>query len=416
MKSTTLKPGSSRQVTASAIVLFSALIAASDLVGQTLANHVLSGTVRNQTQERAAGGIEVVLLRLQNGMQEEARTLTDSRGNFRFESAASGATHLLRVTYQSVNYYKQVADDDPLQIDVFDASSEVNRVRGTAEIVRIGNNGNDLHVAEMYEIENASSPPVTQIGDHAFQFFLPPNAKLDSALAAAPGGMAVLASAHLVQTAEGRWAVDFPLRPGATKFGVNYDLPYAGHVRFAPRIAYPTRQLAVMIPSTMRFSSIDTAFHSLQTGAGDFQVEAMNDARPGEVPSFEISGNGTLPLLAAKQELPSTMKRSSSATPTPTSTLSFSIAQTIPVIFIAAISATGLLLFYRFAGGTKRALQAAKPSVRPARSESTGLEIVKQQLFELEVSRLRGSITAEEYGSMKHSLEQAIASNPAKRC
>ena len=414
MNSVTLKISSSRQLKALATILFFTLVTNVRIPAQTADSHVLSGTVRNQSHKRPANGVEVVLVRLQNGMQEEARTLTDSHGNFRFEIADSVATHVLRATYQSVAYYNQVSGNDPVQIDVFEAASEVNNVRGTAEIVRIGNNGNDLHVAEMYEIENASDPPVTEVGDHAFEFFLPPNAKLDSVLAAAPGGMAVLASAHVMQAAEGRWAVEFPLRPGATKFGVNYDLPYTGYATLAPRITNPTHQLAVMIPSTMRFSSGDSAFHPLQSGAADVQVEAMNNARPGEVPLFEISGNGTLPPLAAKQGRPSTMKRSSNATTT--STLSFAIAKAIPVIFTAAVLATGFLLFYRFAGGRKRALRTAKTCVRTAQLASTSLESVKQELFELEVSRLSGSITAEEYGSIKHSLEQAIAENTPQRC
>lgn len=416
MTSTILKQSSSRELRGLVVVLIVMLCVVSNLIGQTLATRVLSGTVRNQTQNRTTQGIEVVLLRLRNGMQEEARTVTDAHGNFRFEIGDSDATHLLRASYQSVAYYTQVAGNDPLQINVFDASSDASNVRGTAEIVRIGNNGNDLHVAEMYEIENDSNPPVTEVGDHAFEFFLPPNAKLDSVLAAAPGGIAVLASAHLVQAAERQWAIDFPLRPGATRFGVNYDLPYTGHAKLAPRIAFPTHQLAVMIPSTMRFSSGDSAFHPLPSGAADVQVEAMNDAQPGEVPSFDISGSGTLPPLAAKQELPSTMTRASNAIPTPTSILWFATSKRIPAVFAAVTLATGLLLFYRFAGGRQRALQAAEPSTRTARAKSTGLEGVKQELFELEVSRLRGTITAEEYRSMKHALEQAIAENTTQRC
>ena len=42
----------------------------------------INGTVRNQTTGKAAAGDEVILLRLQNGMEEEARTRVDAAGAF----------------------------------------------------------------------------------------------------------------------------------------------------------------------------------------------------------------------------------------------------------------------------------------------------------------------------------------------
>jgi len=104
-------------------------------------------------------------------------------------------------------------------------------------------------------------------------------------------------SAALVPGQPGHYTVNFPLRPGATKFAFNYDLPYDGHVAFQTRHAYPLQQMAVMIPPTMKFSSRSPAFKILPIGNSGYQVQAANQLQEGEGPGFEVSGTGALPPL-----------------------------------------------------------------------------------------------------------------------
>jgi len=67
--------------------------------------------------------------------------------------------------------------------------------------------------------------------------YLPPNAKIDSVLAAARGRERDI-SAALVPGEPGHYAVNFPLRPGATKFAFNYDL-LTVVMRVSNKHAYP---------------------------------------------------------------------------------------------------------------------------------------------------------------------------------
>lgn len=91
-------------------------------------------------------------------------------------------------------------------------------------------------------------------------------------MAAGSGKIGVLIAASAVAGEPGHDTVSFPLRPGSTKFAFSYDVPYDGHAAFRPRLAYPLRQLAVMIPPTMKFTSRSTAFQLLPTGNNDYQV------------------------------------------------------------------------------------------------------------------------------------------------
>ncbi|HEX4545176.1 MAG TPA: hypothetical protein VH110_02365, partial [Candidatus Acidoferrum sp.] len=94
------------------------------------------------------------------------------------------------------------------------------------------------------------------------------------------------------------------LRPGATKFAFNYDLPYHGHAAFQTRRTCPLQQLAVMIPPTMKFSSGSPAFGRLATGNTDYQVHAVNRLKAGEAPGFDVDGTGALPPLGDRSGSP----------------------------------------------------------------------------------------------------------------
>jgi len=138
--------------------------------------------------------------------------------------------------------------------------------------------------------------------------------------------MAVVISAAAVSGEPGRFTVNFPLRPGATKFAFNYDLPYRGHAAFQTRHKYPLEQLAVMIPSAMKFSSRSPAFEILATGNTRYHVHAVNQVEAGAGPKFEVSGTEALPPVGDQA---SSHQLSLSPAP-PNPTLSPQVRATLP--------------------------------------------------------------------------------------
>jgi hypothetical protein len=262
----------------------------------------ITGSVRNQSRGEPAACDAVLLLRLDRGMQEEARAKTDALGAFTFNVQYLDKPYLVRVVHHGVSYDQQASAGVVLSIQVFDAARRVRGVTGSIEILRAGTNGNLLHVSDLYEIRNESSPALTQAGERTFEAYLPAKAKISSVLAAGPGEIGVVISAAPVPGEAGHYAVSFPLRPGATKLAFNYDLPYDGHAAFQTRHAYPLQQLAVMIPPTMKFSSRSPAFEALGIGNSRYQVLAANQLKAGEGPEFEVSGTGALPPLRDQAE------------------------------------------------------------------------------------------------------------------
>jgi hypothetical protein len=404
------------------IILGLALIAGCSAAA--LAADTVRGVARNRTLGQFAIGDEVLLLRLDQGMQEEARTKTDSQGSFTLRVQFPDKLHLLRVLHQGVNYDQQVSVGDTVFIDVFDAATKVQGLAGSIEIIRTGTKGDLLHVSDMIEIRNDSSPPLTQAGQRTFEVYLPTHAKIDSVLAASSGKMGVMISATPLASEPGHFTVNFPLRPGATKFAFNYDLPYDGHTTFRTRRLYPLQQLAVMIPPTMKFSSRSPAFQLLPTGNSNYQVRAANRVNAGQGPEFEISGVGALPALQAQAQ-PAPKAPTTVATPAP-SAMSSSQALTqrasaagtvagskpsapvsrrqwwvLAVGGFLALGAGGFLLW-----------RGERISANSAEQSGQGLayssEDLKEELFRLEIDRLHGTISGEEYDSAKQALAGTI--------
>ena len=395
---------------------------------------VISGSVHNQTRNQPASGDDVILLRLDQGMQEEARTRTDQMGAFTINVQVPDKLHLVRIIHQGVNYDERVMAGNSLHISVFDAAPKVPGVTGGIEIIRLGNNGNLLHVSDMIEIKNDSNPPSTQAGEHTFEVYLPPESRIDSVMAAGPGKIGTLITASPVPGDPGHFTVSFPLRPGSTKFAFNYDVPYGGHAAFHTKLAYPFQQLAVMIPPTMKFASHSSVFKLLETGSKEFNVEATTPLQAGNGPSFEISGNGPLPQLQARAQtqassaasapappqaapapvisaaIPAGKAESRRAAPAPAPTPSINEGWLLGTAAVLVIGVCGCLVWLnsrrsKFELGTSASAgnteheQAAPASV---------LDALKEQLLEIETARLEGSMSREEYDAAKRALEGTV--------
>jgi hypothetical protein len=259
--------------------------------------NTITGSVRNESRGQPAVGDEVVLLRLDQGMREEEHTRTNVLGTFSLRMQHSDKLYLVRVKHQNVDYDQRAPVGGVISISVFDVAARVPGISGTIEILRAGTIKKLLHVSDMFEIKNASSPPFAQAGERTFEVYLPPNAKLDSVLAAGPERIVMMVSAAPVSGKPGHYVVNFPLLPGTTKFAFNYDLPYNGYAAFQTWHTYPLQQLAVMVPTTMKFSSLSSKFQILKTDASNYQVRSVGQVMTGPGPAFTISGTGDFPSL-----------------------------------------------------------------------------------------------------------------------
>ncbi len=258
----------------------------------------VTGKVRNQTTNKPVAGDEVVLLRLENGMEEESRTRTDAQGAFVLALTNAGARHLVRVLHQKVNYDQSLAGSGPLEIAVFDAVSRIEDLQGRLGMAQVESDGQMLKITEMYAIANESVPPVTQAGPRNFEISIPAKATLDSVVVKKGGGVWVNITPNPISGQQGRYAIDFPIRPGETLFKFIYHLSGTDRATLHIQPPYPIRSFAVMHPPSMTFkSSNPQAFTSPGVARGLKVEQAVSKPVVRTIPDFEVSGTGLAPPL-----------------------------------------------------------------------------------------------------------------------
>ncbi|MBZ5491952.1 MAG: hypothetical protein LAO76_13555 [Acidobacteriia bacterium] len=253
---------------------------------------VINGTVRNQTSGKAAAGDEVILLRLQNGMEEEAKTRVNAAGAFSLPVSSADVPHIVRVVHQGVNYDQTVRVTGALEVAVYDSVPRIRNLQGNLGIAEVESDGETLKVTEMYSIANESVPPVTQAGPRNFEISIAPKATLDSLVVKKGSGVWVNLAPVPIKGQQGRYAVDFPIRPGDTLFKFVYHLPYSEPTRLQVKLPYPIRNFAIMHPPSMSFKPSSVAAFTSPGMAQGLRVEQAVGKPVRDVAAFEISGIG----------------------------------------------------------------------------------------------------------------------------
>jgi hypothetical protein len=254
----------------------------------------IEGTVTNGTTNKPASGDEVVLLELSQGMNEAGHTKTDASGHYKFDVATTGGgPHLVRVSHENVNYFRMVPPGmSSGDVTIYEAAKKVDGLSYNIETAFQGGAGT-LQVVQFYVVRNQSQPPRTQAADAGLEIAIPQEAKIDSADVQAPGGQPIQTAPN--PKGKGRYAFDYPLRPGETTFRLMYHLPYSGEMTFKPTLLYPVGQFAIIMPPSMSFQATNSGTFNSQPHQGGVNIQIANNIPANADLSYRISGTGQMP-------------------------------------------------------------------------------------------------------------------------
>ena len=390
----------------------------------------IHGVVTNRTTNKPSAGDTVALIRLQQGMQIAGHTTTDASGRYTLDITDADPMHLVRVTHDGANYFQAAPPGrQTVNVDVFSAAEKVAGVSTEADVQRMETDEKSLLITENYFVKNASSPPRTQFGPHAYEIYLPKDAQIVSSAALGPGSMPVQASPMPLGPA-GAYAFVFPLRPGETRFQVSYRVPYSGSMEFQPRVATPVDNFALILPKSMQFAAAPvTAFQPVDEDV-NVQTYLAKNLTPGTKLSFRVSGSGQLPQqTAAAQGAAGAAAQPEGANPEAAAQAAANDS-TRPGIGLGVpldtpsplekykwwiISVAAILLAIGAGVSMKQTTPAPNPvtvasapgAIRgnPADHRAVLLAALKDELFTLETDRLEGRVAAEEYERQKSALE-----------
>jgi hypothetical protein len=389
----------------------------------------ITGVVTNKTTNKPAAGDDVVLIRLQQGMQEATRTKTDAHGRFTLDVPDEGI-HLVRVTHDKANYFRPAPPGtQSVEIDVYNAAAKVKGVSGEADVMRIQTDasGKTLHVVENFFVKNESSPPLTQFSDRPFEFYLPAGAVVEGSAALAPGGMPVQASPVPLGDAN-HYAFIFPIRPGETRFQITYRLPYSGSLKFSPRVGMPTDTIAVMMPKSMTFAGGASTPYSPVTEETTAQTYVARNVAPSEPLDFTVSGAGQMPrdteaAATAGQGGADASGGTGAAAGTAATDTRPGGGLGVPLdpegtndpwakykwwilggLGLVMAAGAGFML----TGNQKGVVAPAGGAVAIAGGPASLLGAMKEELFALETDKLQGRLTEKEYLEQKAALEVVL--------
>lgn len=363
----------------------------------------ITGTVINKTTNKPAAGDDVILLKLEGGMQEEARTKSDAQGRFTLPLPDPNAMHLVRVSHRNVNYHRPAPPGtNSVEVDVYDAAEKVEGVKQTFDIVRLEADATNLRVTEDLVVENNSKPPLTLISPRAFEIQLPEGAKIEESMAAGPGGMAIRTT-PVATDKPNRFAFLFPIRPGEANFRVVYSLPYSGSAELKPVLLREAENYAVSVPKSMTLQPTSSSRLQHKGEEMGLDVFVAQNAAPGQNVSFTVQGTGTAPAAPDQQQAaentnpnrPGGGMATPINTPDPLAKYKWWI---FGLVALALVAGAGFVISRQDA-----------PAVAVAANVASTLEhAIKEELFALESEKISGKITAEEYAQARAGLERLM--------
>jgi hypothetical protein len=403
------------------------------LAGSLFASaEVLTGNVKNSTTSQPAGGDEVVLLSLGQGMEESGRTKTDAKGNFSFKLNDAGTPHVVRAIHQGVTYHRLAPPGTTsVEVEVYDVSKKLDGLSVTADVMRFQAQDNELHGVRLFSVNNSSSPPRTQMNDQNFEFYLPDGAQIDAGMAKTAGGQPIN-SAPVPQKEKNRFAFVFPLRPGETEFQVAFHLRYKGEASIDPHALYGAQHFVVMLPKTMQFAaSAGSGYQSMQDpNRSDAGIQIVSNMKAGQPLAFKISGTGTLTesdeeqnagtgattggaMAQGRDSRPGGGLGPPSDSPDPLEKNRWYILGGMAIVLlVGAIYVAG-----RSKSATGRDSVPPEVEVRqipvaakPVTTQRSGLllEALKEEIFQLEVEHKQGRISQQEYEKAKAALDHTL--------
>ena len=366
---------------------------------------VLKGVVQNGTTKKPAAGDQVILLGLAQGMQEEQRTKTNAKGEFSFKLADNSAPHLVRVRHQDVNYHEPAPPGKTdLAITVYDSTTRVREVSVVDQSEVFEAQGDALRVIELFRVRNASIPPLTQ---PTFEFYLPEAANVQLGQARSANGMPIKSAP--VPMEKGKYAFNYPLRPGMTQFEVVYSLPYQGSLKISPKFDLQPEKFFALTPKMMNFTAAGgSTFHDEKWSIEpDFDVASRATEPAGKQIAFEISGTGSLPQDDQGQQQqqqgnsrvednrPGGGLGVPNEKPNPISAGQWAFLGVLS-LFLAG---GGVLVFY---------MNQQNPAAVQVTSSATVMNALKEEMFQLESDKAQGKVTQQEYNIAKAALDRTL--------
>ena len=256
------------------------------------AHAAVNGTVVNGTSGKPQPEAAITLYSLsQSGMTPVRTVQTDSTGAFHMEDTPQGP-HLIEAVYSGVAYNRMLqpgADTTGLELEVFDSSSNSSGSEVSQHMVLLEPMGGILHVNEIIVISNQGRLTYNDPDNGVLRIYLPRQISGSPRLTVtAPRSMPLERNILETDTAE-IYKIDFPIKPGETRFDLTYALPAPESGVFSGKVLHGGSPVRLVAPSGVTLTGDEISLIGTEPG-----TQASVYDVPGSEYSVEIEGSGQL--------------------------------------------------------------------------------------------------------------------------
>ncbi|HYL38952.1 MAG TPA: hypothetical protein VEV17_23755 [Bryobacteraceae bacterium] len=228
----------------------------------------------------------------QGGMQTVASVRPDAQGKFHIDKEAPPGPQLVQALYQGVTYTKMIPPGAPaggLQVDVYDATNQPGVAKVSQHFIVLQPSASELAVSEGILYQTDSKLTYSDPVNGSFRFYLPPEAKGQVQVTInAPGGMPIQRPAEKTKQ-ENVYKVDYPIKPGETRFDLNYTVPASNPQTFSSKILHTEGASDLVVPNgvTLKGDEIELAGQEPKTQASIYRIKNASF-------KVEVDGMGSL--------------------------------------------------------------------------------------------------------------------------
>ena len=302
----------------------------------------VSGVVINKTTGKPQAGATIGLNSLGNaqGIELVAQAKSDAEGKFSIDHEVSGP-YVIRTAFDGITYNHMLSPGAPttgLQLEVYNSSATPGSAKVTKHMVLFEPSNGQMDINETFIYENGGTTAWNVPGAGTLKFFVPEGGNVSEVKATAPGGMPI--GAPFKKAGSDSYSVDFPVKPGETRFDITYKVPYTIGQPFAGKVFTKDENTYLIVPNGVSLVGEglnDMGLHQ-QTQAHIFGLTAT---------TYKIALTGE----AAAQ--PTAEEAANDGSPQIQQIMPRLYDQVYPILAIAlAILALGFALLYRASGNS----------------------------------------------------------------
>jgi len=214
----------------------------------------ITGKVANLTTGKPQAATTVTFYRFgQGGMQAVAHTTTDAQGRFAIDQEPSTqGPSMLRVEVDGVTYNSMMPPGSRAQdmlLDVYNASRQPGPVKVSKHMILLQPGGGQMTVNETFLVDNPGKTTWMDPVNGTLRFYLPPAVNGQVELnGTAPDGMAVPAPVDKTARPD-VYAAKFEIKPGQTRFDLNYTLPYTPGEPYSGKVVTKDENTYLIAPN-----------------------------------------------------------------------------------------------------------------------------------------------------------------------